>query len=180
MLISPVKKSSHLNQERNIHRSSTVYKWKLSKPVLNKCVGGFWCTRTTGDRHLEEALLLRNMYLYFGQKQWFKVQTLWWWICFLQTHRFVLHKMLTDGLEWCGLLVDYCGVFISCLDYQSDGTHSLQRIHWWASDVMLNFSQSVAMKKKNDLHLGWPECEDIFNFFFIFVWTFPQQSTILK
>ncbi len=33
------------------------------------------------------------------------------------------------GLEWCGLLVDYCDVFISCLDSHSDGTHSLQRIH---------------------------------------------------
>ncbi len=57
--------------------------------------------------------------------------------------------MLTDGLEWCGLLVDYCDVFISCLDSHSDGTHSLQRIHWWASDVMLYFSKSVLMKKKN-------------------------------
>ncbi len=26
-------------------------------------------------------------------------------------------------------------IFISCLDSHSDGTHSLQRIHWWASDV---------------------------------------------
>ncbi len=25
--------------------------------------------------------------------------------------------------------VDYCDVFISCLDSHSDGTHSLQRIH---------------------------------------------------
>ncbi len=40
------------------------------------------------------------------------------------------YKMLIDGLEWCGLLVDYCDVFISCLDSHSDGTHSLQRIHW--------------------------------------------------
>ncbi len=28
-----------------------------------------------------------------------------YWICFLQTHSFSLHKTLTDGLEWCGLLV---------------------------------------------------------------------------
>ncbi len=34
-------------------------------------------------------------------------------------------------------LVDYCGVFISCLDCHIDGTHSLKRIHLWASDVML-------------------------------------------
>ncbi len=45
-------------------------------------------------------------------------------------------------LEWCGLLVDYCNVFVSCLDSHSDGTHSLQGIHWWASNVMLNLSKS--------------------------------------
>ncbi len=50
--------------------------------------------------------------------------------------------MLSDGLEWCGLLVDYCDVFISCLDSHSDGTHSLQRIHCWASDVMLHLSKT--------------------------------------
>ncbi len=48
---------------------------------------------------------------------------------FLQTCSLWLHNMLTDGLEWCILLVDYCDVFISCLDSHSDGTHSLQRIH---------------------------------------------------
>ncbi len=46
------------------------------------------------------------------------------------SYKHLLHKTLTDGLEWCGLLVDYCDVFISCLDSHSDGTHSLQRIHW--------------------------------------------------
>ncbi len=51
------------------------------------------------------------------------------WICFLQTHSLLLHKTFTDGLESRRLLVDYCDVFISCLDSQSDGTHSLQRIH---------------------------------------------------
>ncbi len=35
------------------------------------------------------------------------------------------YKMLIDGLNLCGLLVDYC--FISCLDSHFDGTHSL---HW--------------------------------------------------
>ncbi len=73
------------------------------------------------------------------------------------------HKMLTDGLERCELLVDYCDVFISCLD--SDGTHSLQRIHWWTGDVMLHFYKSVLMKKH--LHLGWPEGREIFG------WTNP-------
>ncbi len=51
------------------------------------------------------------------------------------TQSFLLHKTLIHGRESCGLLVDYCNVFISCLD----GTHSLQRIHWWANNVQLDF-----------------------------------------
>ncbi len=40
-----------------------------------------------------------------------------------------------------------CDVFISCLDSHSDGTHLLQRIHWWASDLMLNLSKSAIICK---------------------------------
>ncbi len=66
---------------------------------------------------------------YFSQKQRFEVQNILMVDLFLtNTHSFWLHKMLTDGLEWCGLLVDYCDVFISCLDSHSDGTHSLQTV----------------------------------------------------
>ncbi len=49
-----------------------------------------------------------------------------------------------------------------CLDSHSDGTHSLQRIHWWASDGMLNMLKSVPMKKQTYLHLWWPEAEYVF------------------
>ncbi len=38
-----------MNQERNMHRSSTIYKLKQYKTALNKYVGGFWCERTTED-----------------------------------------------------------------------------------------------------------------------------------
>ncbi len=71
--------------------------------------------------------------LYFSLKQRIEDKNVLW-IYVLQTINFSHLRMLIDGLEWCGLLVDYCGVFISCLDSHSDGTHSLQRIHWWASD----------------------------------------------
>ncbi len=50
--------------------------------------------------------------------------------CFLQKHSFSIPKTLVDGLKWCELLMDHCDVFISRLDSHSDGTHSLQRIHW--------------------------------------------------
>ncbi len=85
---------------------------------------------------------------------WFEVKSLLMTDLFLTNMQLLFHKMFIDGLEWCGLLVDYCDVFISCLDSHSDGTHSLQRIHCWASDAMPNFSKSVPMKKQTHLHLG--------------------------
>ncbi len=39
----------HLNQLRNMHRSSTIYKRKQSKHFLHENVGGFWCERATVD-----------------------------------------------------------------------------------------------------------------------------------
>ncbi len=53
----------------------------------------------------------------------------------------------SEAMCW---LLSYNDVFISCLDSHSDGTHSLQRIHWWASDVMQHFSKSVQMKNISD------------------------------
>ncbi len=50
---------------------------------------------------------------------------------------FHFSKVLIDRLEMSGLLVDNCDVFISYLDSHPDGTHSLQRIHWWASDARI-------------------------------------------
>ncbi len=43
IFLSPVK--SCLNQERNLHRSSTVYNQNQSKATPNKSVVGFWCKR---------------------------------------------------------------------------------------------------------------------------------------
>ncbi len=48
-MLSPVKSSSCRNQERNMHRSSTVYKWKQSKTALNEYISGFWSEKTAGD-----------------------------------------------------------------------------------------------------------------------------------
>ncbi len=50
----------------------------------------------------------------------------------LMDFSFYKHAVFTliDGLELLGSLVDYCDVFISCSNSHSDGTHSLQRIHW--------------------------------------------------
>ncbi len=57
--------------------------------------------------------------------------------------------------------MDYCDVFISCLDSCSDGTHSLQSIHCLTSDVVINNFKSD--EKQTHLHLGWPDGEHIFS-----------------
>ncbi len=74
---------------------------------------------------LEKAILwidnMDIMDLFLTNMQLFTSQDVNWWTGVV---------WITCGLLWC---------FISCLDSHSDGTHSLQRIHWWASDVMLLF-----------------------------------------
>ncbi len=102
--------------------------------------------------------------------------------CLWQTCSSSHHKTLIDELEWCGLLVDYCDVFISCLDSHSDGTHSLQRIHWWASDCNDAFLQICSMKKKTHIQIGWTEIEYIFSKFsflgelFLLVYTVNDKN----
>ncbi len=91
------------------------------------------------------------------------------WIWIFQTCSFSLHKTLIDELKSCVLLVDCCDVFISCLNFLSDGTHSLQRIHWWASDVMLNvffLSQLLFL-----LCFSWPITSDLSALFVECVWS---------
>ncbi len=73
----------------------------------------------------------------------------------LKKHSFSLLKMLTDGLDWSGLLVDYYDVFISCLDSHSDGTHSLQRIHCWDTDAETRFSKSEEEVNSSTFRMAW-------------------------
>ncbi len=74
----------------------------------------------------------------------------------LQIHSFSLHKMLTDGLDFLLITVMFSSavwtqLFLSAV------------FDWWASDVMLNFSKSVLIKKKKEE--GKPES---FQHIFIF------------
>ncbi len=63
--------------------------------------------------------------------------------------------MLIDVLEWCGLLVDYCDVLISCLD-------SFWRHPFTAEDP--KFSQIYSDEDKiTHLYFGWPKGEYIFS-----------------
>ncbi len=60
-------------------------------------------------------------------------------------------KHFNDGLEWCGLW--WC--FYQLMDSHSDGTHSLQRIHCWVSDVTLHFSKSDEETNSSTSWMAW-------------------------
>ncbi len=90
-------------------------------------------------------------------------------ICLLQTQLSTL-----KDVNWCTRVMWIIMMFlISCLNSHSDGTHSLQRILWWTSDVLLNFSKSIPIKKTN-LSTSWKTWGWInFKQIVIFGWTIP-------
>ncbi len=85
----PAKKSSHLNQEWNLHRSKTV---------LNKSIGEFWYERTTVTLSLVEALLLHSLKLkslndiFVSNIQHFSSEDINWWTGVV---------WITCGILWC-------------------------------------------------------------------------------
>ncbi len=88
-----------------------------NKSLIFKTVWLSWIVNSAWSFSPENAILWID--LYFIQEQSFEVQNA---LCMM--YLFIANMQL----------VDYCDVFISCLDSHSDGTHSLQSIYWWASD----------------------------------------------
>ncbi len=52
------EKNAHLNQERNMHQSSTVYKQKLSKAVPNRYICGWGINFSTGELWIYYAFIM--------------------------------------------------------------------------------------------------------------------------
>ncbi len=74
---------------------------------------------------------------------------------FLKNTQLHIHKTITDRLELCVLLVDYCNVFIS---FHSDGTHSLQKDPLVSKSYNATFPQICSDQETNS-SFGWPEGE---------------------
>ncbi len=62
------------------------------------------------------------------------------------------HFTSQDINWWTGVVWITCDVLISCLDSHSDGTHSLQSIHRWASDVMCSDGQTNSSNTSDGVH----------------------------
>ncbi len=65
-------------------------------------------------------------------------------MCFLQTRSLLLHKILIDGLESCGLLVHYFDVFVDAKFLQN------------------------CYEEETSSSTSWPEVEYIFSYFILF------------
>ncbi len=94
-------------------------------------------------------------------------------------HKTTVHQLMSCELTSCMfvrnsvLLVNNCDVLISSLDSHSDGTHSLQMIHWWASDIMLHFSKSDEETNSSTSWMawGWVHFQPILVFWvFLYCW----------
>ncbi len=86
-----------------------------------------------------------------------------------------------DLLETGSLWITYitCDVFIICLDSHSDGTHSLQRIYWRASDTRLisqNLFQWTNKLILDDLRVSTFSA----NFYFHFWVKYPFKSLLIQ
>ncbi len=106
--------------------------------------------------------------------QWFEVKNALMIYLFIISS-FSLYKMLTDGLEWCGLLVDYCDVF-----YQLLGL-SFWRHPFTAEDPLVSRwcnATFIQMKKHTLLFLGWPEGELTFSKFSFLGWTIALTQNV--
>ncbi len=125
ILLLPVKKCVW---SESGEKSAQIKHCLQAKTALNEYVGGFWCER-------QQEMNFFIMDSYFGQT--------WWFENALMLDLFLANTQLFSSQDmnwWTGVVwitVDFCEVFISCLDSHSDGTHSLQSIHWWASDGMI-------------------------------------------
>ncbi len=130
--------------------------------VLDLCIFFFWF-RQDNFFLLDKATL-------FTEESYFKVNIISTVDLFIgnTAFHFTRHE-----------LMDCSGVYYLwiVLDSHSGGTHWLQRIHWWASHVMLHFSKPVLMKKQTHLHLGWLEVT--VQKMFIFAWTITLCCLLL-
>ncbi len=162
----------HLLVHNPYYASSSV---KSSSPVVSHqihphiCLELFWLVNRAWS--VQISLLIQTRPLIHWRKQCYGGSTL---KC-LRMDLFLTNTQLLVSRDvnwWTG--VDYCAVFISCLDSYSDGTHSLQTIHCWTSDVMLRFSKSVLIKEpktsKSWVTWGWLNLQQIFIFGQTILW----------
>ncbi len=135
-----------------------------------------YLTQTRWPFHWRKQICNFDESSYFSRKQWFKVKNILIMDLFLTNMQLFFNKMLIDGLDSCELLVDYCDVFISCLNsnfWRHPFTAEYPMVSKWFEEV--NFSKSISNKETNSstswMALRWVH--------FFLSWTIPLTSSCL-
>ncbi len=125
-----------------MYRSSTAYKQKQSKTVLNLYVCEFRCERTTGGGlfHWKKRYYCLSIGV-LARINGLNLKNFNDWFVSNKHAAFHITRLnwSTKAMLWIIVII------VSCLDSHSDGTHSLYRGEWY---ITLNFSKSVPMEKK--------------------------------
>ncbi len=148
--------SPHQNQERNMHRSSIVYKKAIQRSSKQIC---WWICIREDNRY--GLFLLETCY--YGLLTTDMLKRLDGFVS--HKHSFSLHKMLIDGLEWCGLIVNYCDVFISCLDsfwrYPFTAEDPLVSKLYNAQCLQIYFDEETSSSRSIWMDWGWLHFQQI-------------------
>ncbi len=117
-----------------VHRHITVFIWK------------WWliCAYFSLDSDEMTSHLRKQYYWWrtfiFSWMQWFEIKMSYDQFVYFKHTTFWFTKPLMDWSR-----VDYLWIIVRFLSdvCHSDGTHSLQRIHWWGRDLMLNLKKNL-------------------------------------
>ncbi len=154
------KSASSVALSIKIHRHITVFIWKR------------WliCAYFSLDSDEMTSHLRKQYYWWrtfiFSWMQWFEIKMSYDQFVYFKHTTFWFTKPLMDWSR-----VDYLWIIVRFLSAvcHSDGTHSLQRIHWWERDLMLNLKKNLKNSSTSWMPWGWVHCQQIY----IFGWNVP-------
>ncbi len=109
-----------------------------AKTALNKYVAGFCCERQQEMDFFTGGSIIMDYGLVF----WPEVMVWRLEIKLMDLFLTNMQLLASQDVNWWTGVVWIIVMFLSAVWTHSDGTHSLQRNHWWASDGMLHFSKS--------------------------------------
>ncbi len=119
---------------------------KKSTKIFLNCFGLF--SLVNGARSVHISLLIQTRHW----RHFFTGESSYGYRIFLEGNKEGKKKLDLFHFDW--IRVDFVWIimFLSAIRTHSDGNHSLQRIHWWASDVILMFDTSTFWKSWGWVH----------------------------
>jgi len=133
----------------------------LSHIKVQPCISLELLWLVNGAWSVQISILIKTIHNFHWRMLYYELWT-------LNTSWFLTKTYLSSqDINWWTGVVWITVMFLS--DSHSDGTHSLQSIHWW---VMQCYISPNLMQKQTHLYFGWPEgWREIGSKCIFFLWT---------